>query len=82
MNKIAPLWARVSRHHLNGEPRYAVHTGLSRRSSCFKSSIDGLNQEGAAEKLNVSPKSVERAKEVIKSGDQELIAEVERGEKS
>ncbi len=45
-------------------------------------SIEGISQAKAAEKLNVGIASVERAKEAIKSGDQDLVAQVERGEKT
>ncbi len=51
--------------------------GGDRRSADFKGSIGPLK---SAELLNVSRKSVQRAKKVVKSGDKKLIAAVESGE--
>jgi hypothetical protein len=42
--------------------------------------IGATSQDGAAEMLNVSPRSVTRAKAVQESGDASLIADVESGE--
>jgi hypothetical protein len=45
-------------------------------------SIDAVSQPQAAELLNVSRMSVQRAKNVQASGDEKLIAEVEAGKLS
>ncbi len=56
--------------------------GGDHKSGDFKTSIDGLKIDDAAEILNVSPKTIERAKTVLASGDDKLIEAVESGEVS
>ena len=54
--------------------------GGDHKSGDFKASNDGLKITDAAKTLSVSPKTVERAKTVLASGDDELIGAVESGE--
>jgi hypothetical protein len=56
--------------------------GGDHKSDDFKTSNDGLKIEDAAKRLNVSEKTVERAKAVLTCGDEELIKAVEKGTKS
>ena len=56
--------------------------GGDHKSDDFKTSNDGLKIEAAAKFLNVSPKTVERAKAVLTCDDGELIKAVESGEMS
>lgn len=55
-------------------------TGRGRPAKTENGSIGPISADQAAEELNVSPKSVKRARKVIQSGDADLIAQVEAGE--
>ena len=77
----------LKRRHLSESQRAMIAARLAnierggdRKSVDFKSPIGGLKQAAAAEMLNVSPKSVERAKTVQKHGIPELQKAVEQGE--
>jgi ParB-like chromosome segregation protein Spo0J len=57
-----------------------VAHGGDHKSEDFKTSIGGLKIEDAAEIFGVSPKTIERAKTVLASGNIELIEAVDSGD--
>jgi hypothetical protein len=57
-----------------------IKQGGDHKSEDFKASNGGLKITDAAKTLSVSPKTVERAKTVLASGNDELIGAVESGE--
>ena len=54
-------------------------TGRGRPAKKENGQICPITGEKAAEDLNVSPRSVKSARAVLKSGDADLIAQVEAG---
>ena len=83
------LIKNVLRRDLNASQRAMIAAkmanlpqGGDHKSEDFKASNDGLKIKDAAQTLRVSPKTVERAKIVLASGNGELITAVESGTKS
>jgi hypothetical protein len=81
----ARAWVSLNLHrrHLNESQRAMVAAKIANLSDGQRAdrSIDqATTQPEAAALLNVSPKSVQRAKKVQESGDASLIADVESGE--
>lgn len=77
--------ANLKRRHLDESQRAMIAAkiaNLPHGGDRSKSSNDDLNREQAAKLMNVGTASVDRAKSVINYGDDALIEEVERGEKS
>ena len=75
----------LHRRHLDESQRALVAgrlASLTHGGDRSKASIDALTQRQAAELLNVSRPSVQRAREVLDHGAPELVAAVERGEVS
>jgi len=72
----------LHRRHLNESQRGMVAARLAKmeRGSNQHTSIDAPSRAEAASLLNVSPKSVERAKTVLRSAVPELVTAVERGD--
>jgi ParB-like chromosome segregation protein Spo0J len=79
--------ANLHRRHLTASQRAMVaakvadmKVGQDKRSKLPEGGIkEGVSVEEAAEQLSVSPRSVQRAKAVQASGDEELIEAVEQG---
>lgn len=75
----------LHRRHLNESQRAMVAASIAtmdRGRPSENGSIDSFSRSTAAELLNVSPKSVQRAVKIRKKGDSELAKEVESGEKT
>jgi hypothetical protein len=72
----------LHRRHLNESQRAMVAAKIASlpKGANQHAPIGATSQDGAAEMLNVSPRSVTRAKAVQESGDASLIADVESGE--
>jgi hypothetical protein len=77
----------ATRRHQNESQRAMVAARLATLKSGIRTDRQGakeilaLSQEEAATKLNVSERMVRYAKIIIESGDEKLIAEVDKGEK-
>jgi hypothetical protein len=76
-----------SRRHLTVEQRAFIGAKLAklgvggdRRSSGFKTSLDGMSTVKVAKRLKISPKSIERARRVQKVGAPAVVAAAEAGE--
>ena len=79
------LSMNLSRRHLSESQRAAVATklaALSRGRPSENAQICAITQQEAADKLNVSRRSVQLAREVIEKGSPELAAAVDQGEVS
>lgn len=72
----------VHRRHLSESQRALIGARLAtlRKGANQHASIEAPSQAEAAELLNVSRASVQRAREVLDSGDAELVAAVDQGE--
>jgi hypothetical protein len=75
--------SNLARRHLNESQRAMVAAKLSNlpahRPGKGSAPIGGLSQPKAAKAMGVSPRSVQRAKVVLKQGEPELAAAVEAG---
>lgn len=77
------LSLNLHRRHLNESQRAMAGARIANMDEGRRSataSIDAVSQADAAELLNVSRPSVQRAREVLDHGTTELIASVERGD--
>jgi ParB-like chromosome segregation protein Spo0J len=76
------LSANLHRRHLDASQRAMVGAKLANLGvgANQHTKAQGPSIEGAAKILNVGHASIERAKKVLASGDQELIGKVEKGE--
>lgn len=73
----------LHRRHLNESQRGMIAARIATMKQGARTdlaSIDAKSQSQAAELLNVSRPTVQRARQVLEHGDQELVQAVERGE--
>jgi ParB-like chromosome segregation protein Spo0J len=78
------LSANLHRRHLNASQRAMIATRLATlgRGGDVNASNDALTQDDAADRLNVSRASVQRARKVLETADDELIGLVDAGKVS
>lgn len=76
------FWRNLHRRHLDESQRAMVATRVAtlQRGDNQYASSEATSQRDAAEILNVSRTSVQRARQVLDDGAPELVAAVERGE--
>lgn len=80
---VLAISLNLHRRHLTESQRAMVATKLStlqRGRPQENAPIGAFSQEGAAELLNVSRRSIQRARDVIDHGTPELVAAVDQGE--